>query len=362
MSAGTTNFDGVDYLDGHSSDPALMGWMQGSPPPLNQRIRFEDDRFLDFPQNRWSLTHMRELVPTASVRRGAKAASDLGSINTSTSAAIESMAFKDMHGRNRVWAESLTDTYTDGIVVLHKGRKVYERYIGPMRAHTTHSCFSITKSYAANLCATLVYEGVLDMQKMIPYYLPEMAHTAYADATLRQVMDMQIGVFYSELYADPKAHIWDYARAGGLRARGKDYSGPTTLYDFLLTLKKEGEHGQAFAYKTVNTELMCWLMKRVTGQGLVDMLSERIWQKLGCEEDAYLSVDSIGVPFGGGGLCASLRDMVRFGEMMRGVLIKGSKLSPRRWSPIATAAATLPNSLRPVTRFCRVTATAICGG
>jgi CubicO group peptidase (beta-lactamase class C family) len=47
------------------------------------------------------------------------------------------------------------------------------------------------------------------------------------------------------------------------------------------------------------------------------MLSERLWAPLGCEQDAYLSVDPIGVPMGGGGLSASLRDLARFGELMR---------------------------------------------
>ncbi len=144
-----------------------------------------------------------------------------------------------------------------------------------------------------------------------------MANTAFADATLRQVMDMQIGVAYSELYSDPKAQIWDHARAGGLRARPAGYTGASNFYEFLQTLQKEGEHGQAFAYKTVCTDVMCWVMKRVTGMALADALSERIWQRLGCEQDAYISVDSIGVAFGGGGMCASLRDVARFGEMMR---------------------------------------------
>ena len=329
MTAGQQTFDGKDYLDGPSSDPLRMGWMQGSPPAADKQVRFADDTFLNFPQNRWTLSHMRELVPTANVRRGAKTPTELGPVNPATQSTIDALKFTDMQGGLRVWADSLADTYTDGIIVLHKGQRVYEKYFGALAPHTAHSCFSITKSYAATLCATLVFEGVLDDKQRVPHYLPEMAHTAYADATLRQVMDMQIGVFYSELYSDPKAHIWDYARAGGFRAHGKDYTGPGTLYDFLLTLKKEGDHGQAFAYKTVNTELMCWIMKRVTGQGLAEMLSERIWQKLGCEEDAFISVDSIGVPFGGGGLCATLRDMARFGEVMRcGGAYAGQQIIP----------------------------------
>ncbi len=320
MAAGTLHFDGRDYLDGQASDPHLLGWMQGSPPPSQKLIRFEDDDTLSFPKIRWSLCHTRETVPTAAVWRGAAGPRSLGeppaTAGAATQSAIDALQFKDMAGLPRTWAASLYDTYTDGIVVLHKGQRVYENYFGALKPHLAHSCFSITKSYAATLCATLVHEGVLDDKKLIPFYLPEMAGTAYADASLRQVMDMQIGVAYSEAYSDPKAEIWDFARAGGFRTRGPGYTGPASLYAFLQTLKKEGAHGEAFAYKTVNTEVMCWVMKRVTGQNLSEMLSERIWQHIGAEEDGFISVDSIGVPFGGGGLCASLRDMARFGEMM----------------------------------------------
>ena len=317
MKLGTLNFDGVDYPDSKASDPNLMGWMQGSPPPVEKRIRFEDDRALGFPQNRWTLSHLRELVPTVNVWRGSDRASDLGSINAALAAEIDTLSFTDMNGNTRLWADALSDTFTDGIVVLHRGKRVFERYVGALQPHMPHVCFSITKSYAATLAATLVHEGVLDENQRVPHYLPELAHTAYGDATLRQVMDMQIGVAYSELYSDPKAQIWDHARAGGIRARPAGYAGASNFYEFLQTLQKEGEHGQAFAYKTVNTDVLCWVMKRATGVALADMLSDRIWQRLGCEEDAHISVDSIGVPFGGGGLSASLRDMARFGEMMR---------------------------------------------
>jgi len=317
MKTGMLEFDGVKYMDGAASDPIALGWMQGAPPPLGRQIRFEDDRSLEFPQIRWTLSHMRELVPTAAVWRGSGPASELGAALAGGSSPIDSLTFADMHGRKQTWAESLHNTYTDGIVVLHRGRRVYERYFGALQPHVPHCCFSITKSYAATLAATLIHERALDENKSVSYYLPEMAGTAYRDATLRQVLDMQIGVAYSELYADPKAHIWDYTRAGGLRSRPRDYAGPTNFYEYLQTLRPEGDHGTAFAYKTINTEVMCWVMKRVIGVALQDLLSERIWSRLGCEEDGYITVDSIGVAMGGGGLSASLRDLCRFGELMR---------------------------------------------
>ncbi|HUY84091.1 MAG TPA: serine hydrolase [Steroidobacteraceae bacterium] len=317
MKPGTLEIDGVEYPDGHASDPNLINWMRGAPPPPALLIRFADDRFLEFPQLRWSLSHMRELVPTANVWRGVREASDLGGGARDLDAAIDALAFADLQGRMLNWTDSLTDTYTDGIVVLHRGKRIYERYFGALQPHRPHACFSMTKSYAATLAATLIHEGVLDDRKPVPFYLPQMSATAYGDATLRQLLDMQVGVAYSELYSDPGAQIWEYARAGGLRPRPHNYAGADNFYDFLATLRKEDEHGRAFAYKTVNTEVLCWIMKRVTGIGLADMLSERLWSRLGCEQDGYLCVDSIGVEMGGAGLNATLRDLARFGEMMR---------------------------------------------
>lgn len=317
MKSNTLQFDGVEYPDALASDPDALGWMRGAPPPADRRIRFADDRFLGFPQLRWTLSHMRELVPTANIRRGGLAPHELGPADAALASTVDALSFTDLHGAARTWSDSLAQTYTDGILVLHRGRRIYERYFGALRPGHPHACFSVTKSYVAALALTLMHEGVLDERKPVSFYLPEMAATAYADASLRHLLDMQVGVAYSELYTDPNAEIWAYARAGGLRPARPGYDGPSNFYDFLKTLRKDGEHGRIFDYKTVNTDVLCWVMKRATGVGLADMLSERIWSRLGCEEDAYLSVDSIGVEMGGGGLSASLRDLALFGELVR---------------------------------------------
>jgi len=317
MTGGTWTFDGVEYPDNEASDPNSLGWMQGSPPPPEKQIRFEDDRLLGFPELRWTLSHMRELVPTARIWRGAEEPSDLGLATHNSESAVEALSFLDLHGNRMSWIESLRRTYTDGILLMHRGRRIYERYYGALLPHGMHACFSITKSYAATLAATLLHEGTLEESKTIAHYLPEMADTAYADATLRQVLDMQVGVAYSEVYADPQADIWNYGRAGGLRPRPPGYRGPGNFYEYLRTMRKEGVHGAAFSYKTVNTDVLCWVMKRVTGVALVDLMSERIWSRIGCEEDAYIAVDAIGVAMGGAGLSSNLRDLARFGELMR---------------------------------------------
>jgi CubicO group peptidase (beta-lactamase class C family) len=317
MNTGTLEFEGVEYPDAHASDPTVLGLMRGAPPPTSKQIRFADDRFLQFPQIRWALSHVRELVPTAAVWRGADAPSELGVATRDSETSIDELIFEDMRGRKYTWPESLAHTYTDGIVAMHRGARVYERYFGALQPQRPHACFSITKSYAATLAATLIHENVLEEGKSVTHYLPEMRGGPYEGATVRQLLDMQVSVAGSELYSDPGAQFWGYMRAGGFRMRPPNYSGPDSYYEYLLALRKESEHGMVFSYKTVNTEVLCWIMRRVTGIALADMLSERIWARIGCEQDGYLAVDSIGVEMGGAGLNASLRDLCRFGEMMR---------------------------------------------
>jgi CubicO group peptidase (beta-lactamase class C family) len=96
-----------------------------------------------------------------------------------------------------------------------------------------------------------------------------------------------------------------------------DYAGPKSFPEFLVKLPKEGEHDQAFAYKTANAEVLAWIVKRASGQSLAELLSSTIWSKLAAEHDAYFMLDSIGTESGGGGLNATLRDLARFGEIMR---------------------------------------------
>ena len=296
------------------TDPRSLGWMQGFPPPPDRLLRFDDGSYYDFPQRRWSFSHMRELLPTSRVSRGDGLVCALPRTERDD---LDAVPFTTMDGRASTWGEAFAANYTDGMVVLHRGHIVYEKYFGALKADLVHSAFSVTKSFVGTLAAMQVQSGTLDDTQQVTHYIPELRDSAYFDATVRQVMDMTIGVRYSEAYADPTADIHAYARAGGMRARPRDYDGPPTFYDYLVTLKKECEHGNDFTYKTVNSEVLAWIVKRVAGVRLADFTSSEIWSKLGCEYDALYQVDSVGTEAGGGGLNTTLRDLARFGELMR---------------------------------------------
>ena len=305
----------TQFPDAAATDPATMGWMQGSPPPPDKVVRYADMSMYRFPQIRWSFANFRQLAPSRNLWRGEGRPSELPYALRDD---IDAMTFTPMGSdQPMTWEQSLAANYTDAIIVLHKGRVVYEKYFGVMNAHTPHMAMSVTKSFFGTLAAMLIEEGKLDPDALVPQYIPELKGTAFGDATVRQVLDMTTGVRYSENYADQNAEIWQHVRAGSIFPRPPGYEGPQSFYEFLQTLQKEGEHDVAFAYKTVNTDTLGWLIRRASGQSVGDMLSERIWQKLGAEQDGYILVDTVGNEFAGGGLNVTLRDLARFGEMMR---------------------------------------------
>ena len=314
--------------DAEASDPARLGWMVGSPPAADKLIRFADGSSYRFPQLRWSFSNFRQLVPTTNVSRGTAAPSPLPRALRDD---LDAVSFTPMgRSTSMSWGQAFDASYSDGVIVLHRGRVVYERYAGVLRPEGQHIAMSVTKSFFGLIGATLIAEGKLDENAKLAQYVPELKDSAFADATLRQVLDMRTGLKYSENYADPKAEIWMHARAGNVLPRPPGYQGPQSFYEFLQTVQKEGEHGGPFAYKTVNTDALGWVIRRVTGKSVGQNLSERIWSRLGMEQDAYFSVDSVGNEFAGGGLNAGLRDMARFGEMMRnGGRYNGEQIVPR---------------------------------
>ncbi|ARS26652.1 serine hydrolase domain-containing protein [Sphingomonas sp. KC8] len=309
------------------SDPRKVGWMAGSPPPADKIIRGTDPDFFNFPKSRWTVCHFRQLMPTTGVSRGLNAPIPFARRMDS---GIDAVTFTPLGGgAPMTWAAAFDANYTDGIVVLHKGAVVYERYSGCLDQAGQHGAMSVTKSLTGLLGETLVAEGVIDEKQTVGTIIPELANSAFGDATVRQVLEMTTGLKYSEDYADPKAEVWTFGAAGSALPKPPGYTGPRTYWEYLQTVQKQGEHGQAFAYKTINTDTLGWIIARKTGKSVAQLLSERIWSKMGAEQDAYYTVDSIGTPFAGGGLNAGLRDMARIGQLMlEGGTINGQRLVP----------------------------------
>ncbi len=161
---------------------------------------------------------------------------------------------------------------------MHHGKVVYEAYSGCLKPDNRHGAMSMTKSFIGLLGEMLVVSGQLDENQLVREYIPELAESAFGDATVRQVLDMRTGLAYSEDYADPNAEIWQHAAAGNPLPKPADYTGPRTYFEFLQTVQKEGS---SFAYKTINTDVLGWLISRVTNQSVTDILSGKNMEQTG---------------------------------------------------------------------------------
>jgi CubicO group peptidase (beta-lactamase class C family) len=319
-------------LSAAESDPQLLGWMQGFPPPPDKRIGQPDSDFFSFPKLRWSVCHLREFLPTEQVSRGLgnpiplPITSDAG-----LEEAIDQLTFTPLGSSSSMtWEESLAANYTDGMLILHRGRVVYERYFGELDEAGQHAAMSMTKSLTGLLAEMLVVEGTLDDSVRVAEIVPELSATAFGSATVRQVMDMTTGLAFSENYGDPEAEIWAYSAAASPFPKAPDDRGPQGYYEYLATVQPEGVHGEAFGYKTINTDALGWILSRVTGKAVTELLSERLWSRMGAEQDAYFTVDGRGTPFAGGGMSAGLRDLGRLGQLMLGEgELHGTRLFPR---------------------------------
>ncbi len=321
-------------LSAQESDPEVMGWMRGFPPPEDKIITQPESVYISFPRLRWSVCHMRELLPTENVSRGIGDPVPLEYLPAQELAkseqAIDALTFMPIDGdKEMTWKDSLYANYTDGMLILHKGKVVYERYFGCLNDERKHACMSMTKSLTGLLAEILVVEGKLDDNKRVSEIIPEIGNSAFASATVRQVMDMTTGIRFSEDYSDPNADIWKYATAASPLPKPESYKGPNGYWEYLQQVQPSGKHGEAFHYLTVNADMLGWIISRVTETAVTDLASQRLWRPMGAEQDAYMLVDAKGVPFAGGGLSAGLRDLGRIGLLMlnEGV-INGKRLFP----------------------------------
>ena len=319
---------GIDFLSAEESDPQRIGWMKGFRPSPDKLIIQPQSNYFSFPKLRWTVCHIRELLPTAQVSRGI---APTISLDYAINEGIDSVRFTPLGSRKSMtWAQSLSLNYTDGILILHKGKIVYEKYFGCLNETGKHAAMSMTKSLTGLLAEIIVAEGRLDDSAKVSSIVPELKTSAFGSATVRQVMDMTTALKYSEDYSDPKADIWMYSAAANPLPKTKDYVGPNGYFEYLQTVQQDGVHGEAFGYKTINSDTLGWIISRVTDKKLTQVLSERIWSKIGAEQDAYMTVDGKGTPFAGGGLSSGLRDLGRIGLLMlNDGVINGDRLFPK---------------------------------
>ena len=277
-----------------------MPLMQGFPPPEEDRATLANWRTQ--PYSSWAFHHVREIVPSAPIAHDPNA---IWTLETGAPVMDEAAL-----------AEMLAPSKNDALVIVHKGKIVHESYRNGMTASDPHILMSVSKSMLGLLAGILSEKGILDLQAPLTQYIPEIAQTAYAGATVRQALDMRVGVLFDEDYFVTTGPIIEYRKA----ANWNPLAAGETAYDLrsfqsLLT-EADGPHGGRFHYASPVTDLLAWVFERAAGIRYSDLMSQHLWQPLGAEQPAYITIDRIGGARGAGGMCVTARDLARVAQLI----------------------------------------------
>jgi len=209
---------------------------------------------------------------------------------------------------------------------------VHEWYVDAAVEIEPHIVFSVSKSISATLAGVLVEQGRLDPARPVIDYIPELAGSGYADASVQQVLDMAVRIEFDEDYLATEGIFVDYRTATAWHPCAVDEI-DQNLQDFLCTIgRAEGEHGEMFQYRSPNSDLLGWIIERVSGERFASFFSRHLWAPLGAEADAYITVDRKGAPRTAGGICVRPRDLLRFAELVRNRgYANGRQVIPATW-------------------------------
>jgi len=291
------------------------------------------DNWQTAPQLAWSFQHIEDLFPTATISRGG------GPVHLlpARPGPVAELPVRLHDGSHDSVAGVMSATHTDGWLVTRHGVLLAEEYPDGMAPGTRHLLMSVSKSLVSMVAGALAAVGALDPGRLVTDYVPELGRpelgsAGYAGATVRHLLDMRSGIEFSEDYLDLDAEVRLLEQAIGW-APHRHPDVPGSMYEFLLTLRQKGPHGGPFEYRSCETDVLGWVCEAAAGTRMPELMSSLLWSRLGAERDAVIAVDSTGTGMFDGGVCATLRDLARFGAMVLadGTSLTGQQVVPAAW-------------------------------
>ena len=299
--------------------------MSGAP-PFAPQSQVTLSNWQDPPFNRWAFQHVRELIPTARIRRGGGPGWRL----VTQERDIAGLSFRN-EDRELSIAELLAETYTDGFLVLHRGRIVTEQYFNGLAPDVPHLLMSVSKSVTSTVAGVLAGHAFLDTSALVTDIVPELHGTSFEGATVQHLLDMRAGTRFDEDYDNPQADVRTYERVYLWRP-DDGQARPEDALSYFGTLRNDAPHGGPFRYRSILPDVLAWVLERAAGTRLPELIAAELWQPMGAAFDAEITVDSRGNPMADGGISATLRDLARFGQLFlqRGQ-VGGREVVPASW-------------------------------
>ncbi len=269
------------------------------------------------PYNRWAFWNVDRILPVRTIPHAevprplpsAPAASVVGLPD------LLALPVMDVTGAPTTVGAVFAETYTDAYVICHRGEVVAQWYGTAGGPDHRHAIMSITKSVVGCVAGTLTADELLDPDRPVTDYVPELAGSGYAGARVRDLLDMRTGVAFREAYFDPTSEIRSVAGWLGWQTPPAA-ARPGGLYGFLGALTAGGPHGGAFVYRSADSDALGWVCERAGGAPMDVLIRDRIWRPMGAESDALMLCDVHRTPVHDGGLAVTALDLARFGQLL----------------------------------------------
>ena len=264
------------------------------------------------PVNRWSFSHIREVLPTVNIEHDSESIFKL----QRSKAFIKNFSI-DHEDRLQEIDEIAKNWFIDGLLILKDNEILFEKYYGHLTENKPHLMNSISKSVVGLLAGKLEHEGVIDFSKTISHYVPELSNSGWGPDSLRLLLDMKDGSDYTEDYPDFSTtfRIQDCV-IGWTDASYCPENLPSGGYQYFPTIDRDESNLGKFKYRSASTDVIGWVLEEATGKPLAELISEYIWKPMGAEYDAYITVDKTGFVLADHGMNSTLRDLGRLGLLV----------------------------------------------
>lgn len=285
-----------------------------------ERAEVSLDNWKDSPFSTWSFQNVSELIPVAPVR-----GADIPHFHPVNFSNFQLPANLDGF---------IASTYTDALLVSRRGVKVFEYFAPHFDRTASHLVFSISKSLTGLLAGALQSRTTFDVEKRVSHFVPEAKSGAYADCTVRHLLDMLVSVDFNEAYAETDGPYARYRRSMlWMPEIQNDEKFRENLLESILSLPKgENPHGKIFNYRSPNSDLLGLVLERVSGTRFPELLSQLIWDPMEAH-GASITVDKVGMSRTAGGISCLPTDLLRLGELFlaMGASEKGRQIVSESW-------------------------------
>lgn len=230
------------------------------------------------------------------------------------------------NGETRQRMAFLEKTHATGLMVLKDGVILHEEYRLGASPTSTLTSWSMAKSVVATLVGIALKEGrIASLDDKASKYIPELQGKAYGETTVKDLLRMASGVKFDENYASKTSDI--------NKLFYKVFIFGTPIDDAVKDLPAEETPGTKFHYKSVDSQVLAWVLRRATGKSVVAYAREKLWQPLGMQDNAFWNLDRPdGNELAYCCLNTTLRDYAKLGQLyLQQGKWQGRQILPEDW-------------------------------